>query len=527
MIKNSGHKKHNILDKVKNLRKIIFLVLLVSVLNIQNSFPQIQIANKDTDNPTLLYKGTPMLKFGPLPETAIFAYDWSESSFTKNWLDWMQKNSLSYGRIYAESGYRLGGLEDNDFNAKDKSRVYPFKVVRWENDLPLVDITEFNPKYWENFEKVIRECAKRGIILQLQLYQRFYFQEPRKKIQDDGSEETMNHRWLVNYFNPENNVNHFEIPEGNGGYGIFQAMTKNTIWKEIHHKWVRQILDAIGHNGNVIIDLMNEGSFTGSQLSVDWVEQTLDIIESWEKENDTDILTGFDFDHLIKKNDPNLDYILGNPRLEVIIGEGSEGHIVPELVAGNRSPKDRSLALEFRQKYNKPVISTNSPVFSITENIQKVHLYQWYGMMIKVQGIGVYAKEFPLDFNSPESLEYSARAKILNSFFSGIQDYSALDISSGIIEQSPCYYQLSLASGKEIIVYLHTGEMGKTVSEGEILKLSNIAFPEKSKIKIKIFHPGSGASVSKKSNLKDNSVEIVLPEFTNDIVVHLTAKPKK
>ncbi len=46
------------------------------------------------------------------------------------------------------------------------------------------------------------------------------------------------------------------------------------------------------------------------------------------------MLVGMDFDHFYKKQDPGLEYVLGNPRRDVLICEGSEGHVVKELTAG-------------------------------------------------------------------------------------------------------------------------------------------------------------------------------------------------
>ena len=498
-------------------RHVLLFVFAFNFSN--NSFTQISIINEGTSNPTLIYKGKPLFKIGPLPETAVFSVRWESSGFPHaEWLDWMERHKLGYGRVYPEGGPVIGGHSDTEVTIDDKGRLFPFKVAYWKEGRPMVDITQFNPEYWENFARVINECAKRGIILQMQLYQRVYFHPPREEEYPD--------RWQVNYFNPENNINNFPVPEGRGGYGLWPAMTDdNSVWKGIHTRWVELVLKGIGDNGNVIIDLMNEGSFLRGGLTREWVEYTLDIIEKWEKENNTSILVGFDFDHLFKHNDPNLEYGLAHPRMGVIISEGSEGHVVPELVAGTRRPQERSLAIEFREKYRKPVISTNSPSYTITEDLWKSNLYQWYSMMVKVQGVGIYAKEFPLDFSDPLVVNYAFRSKVLMDFFDRLRDYGGMDLASDIIAKAPGKYRLALASANEMVIYLHTGSESDKTRAGKKLVLKGLAMPGVNDVEINIFHPSSGESLSFKGSVKNNGLSFKLPGFHNDIAIHIIEIP--
>jgi hypothetical protein len=495
----------------KNHLKILIIItpLLFLLLAINRDITaQITLLNKNSDNPTLLYKGNPLFKFGPLPETAIFSVKWGTSGFPhKEWLDWMVQNHLGYGRVYPESGLTIGGETDTEIQPDNKNRLFPYKIDHWNEGRPVFDITEFNSQYWNNFSKVIAECAERDIILQMQLYQRVYFSSA-------GS-------WHGNFYNPVNNMNKFTFPERKGGYGLFTAMMKDPVWREIHTKWVKQILAGIGKNGNVIIDLMNEGSFQDAGLTEEWVEYTLDLIETWENETGVTLLKGFDFDHIYKKKDPNLEYILAHPRLDLLISEGSEGHVVPELVAGNRVPQKESLAIEYRERYKKPVISTNSPAYSITEDPLKLNLYQWYSMMVKVQGAGVYAKVFPLDFSASAVKEYTGYAKILADFFSSIRDYGKLDLASGLIREAPCKYRLALASENEMVLYLHSGELHQKMITGKRLVIENNDFSVQKNDKATIVHPSTGEAVVSKIKTRNKKLIINLPPFQNDIAVHI------
>jgi hypothetical protein len=352
-------------------------------------------------------------------------------------------------------------------------------VARWEEGRPIIDLTRFNSEYWQNMARLIEECAERGIVLQMQLYQRVYFEE--------GEDS-----WDTDYFNPDNNVNGFEVPEDDSGglvdavtepveelvageeddsgYGLLKAMAQDTVWWDIHRQWVEHILDATGDKGNVIIDLMNEGAFNKG-MTKDWIEFTLDIIERWEKDTGNDLLVGMDFDHYYKAfsktgDTEPLKYILSHPRLDVIIAEGAESHVVPYLAAGDREPLHEDLVVEYRRRYRKPVISTNSPAYGALDDLKSLHVYQWYSLMTKVQGAGVYAKDYAIDFSSRPLPECAKRARILVRFFEALEAYAALEPISEKVVSGPTEYQLVMASPKEVVVYLYAGEAGDAVAKG-------------------------------------------------------------
>lgn len=475
----------------------------------------ITIANAETDNPTLLYRGRPMLKVGPLPEVAVFAVEWGSKDFPhRQWLDWMQEHRLGYGRVYPESGHP-GVPYDAD------KRVFPFEVVRWEAGRPIVDLARFSTAYWGNFARVVQECADRGIVLQIQLYQRCFFQ--MKDPFGLGN-------WETNYFHPRNNVNGFPVPEtAQGGYGLWQAMAEHPQWRDVHRGWVQHILDAVGDNGNVMIDLMNEGAFKNS-LTRDWIETTLDIIEEWEQRTGRDLLVGIDFDHFYKKNDPGLDYALSHPRMELLICEGSEGHVLRELVAGSRRPPQEEVALKYRRQYRKPMISTNSPGraesgsfhdgYSVQEAADELRLYQWYSMMVKVQGVGVYAKTYPLDWDDDKVQQYARESQILMDFFDSLDDYTALKPQAARIVAGPGKHHATTASTKEAVVYLHTGEYGRRIAAGERLVVDDLPLAT-GKVSVALLHPATGASERREAIVRGGRLEIQLPASDEDLVVHV------
>ncbi len=467
-----------------------------------SSGAKITIANKGTENPTLLFDGKPMLKVGPIPEVVPFAAQWGSTVFSQEkWLDWMQKHQLGYGRVYPESGHPWVAYD------ADK-RVFPFQIDHWEDGRPIVDLTRFDSIYWDNFSRVIQECANRGIVLQMQLYQRVFFQT-----RNDVA------TWETNYFHPRNNVNNFSVPKARNGYVLWKEMVEHDDWRKIHTSWVNQILNAIGDKGNVLIDLMNEGAYK-NQVSKEWIDLTLDIIEEWENKTGNDLLVGMDFDHFYKKNDPGLEYVLSHPRMELLICEGSEGHVVQDLTAGERKPIQEELAIQYRDKYKKPMVSTNSPGYSVHENPEVLRQYQWSSMMKKVQGVGVYAKTYPIEFDDKNVQNYAQQSKILMEFFHSLKDYVALKPEAIQISQAPGKYQLFLTSDQEIVVYLHRGNNHKNNGFDDRLVLNELPI-HSGDVSVTLLDPATGKKEHTKTVIEQGRLNITLEEFAEDIAIHI------
>ena len=480
------------------------------------------IANEGTPNATLLYNEKPMLKAGPLPEVAVFAVALGSASFdVEEWLDWMARHDMGYGRVYAESSYDPWQALDSD------KRLFPFDVARWEKGHPVVDLNRFNRAYWDNFAKVVQECAQRGIVLHVQLYQRVFFQLNSKR-----------DSWKQNYFHPDNNVNGYPVaplPNGqkrNNGYWMWNAMVTHSDWRTVHKAWVEHILEAIGGNGNALIDLMNEANFKNNCMTKEWIEYTLDIIEEWEKRTGNDILVGMDYDHWYKSKDPGIEYVLAHPRMELIICEGSEGHVNRDLTAGSRKAISEDLAILYRQRYRKPIVSANSPSYWPDENREdgtnpefsnnRVRQYQWESMMLKVQGVGVYAKTYPMDFSTPVLSRYATETQRLMGFFEKLNDYVALEMAPQIIAEAPTKYRWALQSPKEVVVYLHAEGFTKTIPVGQSLRLLNLTLKSDS-VSIKLVHPYTGKSSMRRGIIRNGKLSIELPRFYEDIAIHIVA----
>lgn len=92
---------------------------------------------------------------------------------------------------------------------------------------------------------------------------------------------------------------------------------------------------------------MNEGSIT-QEMTEEWIDGTLSIIERLEEASDRDILVGMDIDRFVQANDDvRLDWLSSHPRLELIVAEDKWIFERPDDVT------------RWRRHYGKPVVWVN------------------------------------------------------------------------------------------------------------------------------------------------------------------------
>ncbi len=75
-------------------------------------------------------------------------------------------------------------------SSRDPGNVWPFY---FNDSTQLYDLTRWNPEYWNRFENFLEACAKRDIIVQVEVWATFDFYRGN---------------WDVNPFNPKNNRNY-------------------------------------------------------------------------------------------------------------------------------------------------------------------------------------------------------------------------------------------------------------------------------------------------------------------------------
>lgn len=167
-----------------NHETIIAALLCALVLLTPLSVVATDAGSKDrirpyTENPYYWqYKGKPVLLLGGSDDDNLF--QWSEKDLVAQ-LD----------RLAAAGG---NVIRNTMSDRKDKGfEVYPFK----RRSDGKYDLNDWNQEYWTRFERMLRETAKRDIIVQVEMWDRF-----------DYSDAGGGNRWQIHPYNPKNNVNY-------------------------------------------------------------------------------------------------------------------------------------------------------------------------------------------------------------------------------------------------------------------------------------------------------------------------------
>jgi len=463
----------------------------------------ITVRNADTDNPTLFYKGRPMLKTGPISEDRVFMYAIGSDFFDHEaWFDYMQKYDFGFGRVYAAHTWSRNQRD------KDTKPLHPFEIVRYtEEGDPVVDLRKADKEYWANFAQVLTEAEKRNIVICIQLYQRWYWGNTaaRKRL----------------FFHRHYNIN-----------GIHET-DPDTVWKNMsdaypngklwlaHKKYVEEVLKAVGDHRNVMIDLMNEGAIKEG-MTKEWINRTIEIIEVWEKANDRDILVGMDIDHFLQKGDEEgLRWILSHPKMELIVGEDRWIYF------------DTGEMISMRAKYKKPMIWVNEKAndymetFSLCDHPNRRLHYLWLGMMTKIQTLGLYEKKNHTQeslLEKPQAAELGEYNRTLMRFFENqITDYALLRNRNDIIKKAPSVKQkVVLSSPKEFIVYLHKGFQEKQQA-GAKLELADLEMADGG-VAVHFLHPNTGETSMRNAGVENSMITLTLPEFYENLVVSIADK---
>ena len=130
------------------------------------------------------YRGEPVLLLGGSDDDNLF--QWSEKDLVAQ-LD----------RLVAAGG---NVIRNTMSDRKDKGfEAYPFR----KREDGKYDLNAWNDEYWTRFERMLRETAKRDIVVQIEVWDRFDYA-------DNGGNE----RWQAHPYSPKNNVNYTSEQSG-------------------------------------------------------------------------------------------------------------------------------------------------------------------------------------------------------------------------------------------------------------------------------------------------------------------------
>lgn len=172
-----------------------------------------------------------------------------------NLFQWPEKDLIAQLDRLADAGGNV--IRNTMSDRKDKGfEVYPF--LQLENGK--YDLNKWNKEYWNRFKRLLKETSKRGIIVQIEIWDRF-----------DYSDNKGNERWQIHPYNPKNNVNYTyeasgfaerypDHPGRNKQPFFFTTPNQqnNTVVLKYQQKFVHQLLDIALKYDNVLYCMDNE-----------------------------------------------------------------------------------------------------------------------------------------------------------------------------------------------------------------------------------------------------------------------------
>ncbi len=197
-----------------------------------------------------------------------------------NLFQWQEKELIDQLDRMANVGGNI--IRNTMSDRKDKGfEVYPFLQLKDGK----YDLNQWNEKYWMRFERLLEETAKRGIIVQIEIWDRFDYTDSRES-----------NRWQIHPYNPKNNINYtygqsgfaerYPDHPGKNKQPFFfttPGQRNNQVVLQYQKKFVDKILDYTLQYSNVLYCMDNETS-ADEAWGRYWAEYIKKRVEKEEKQ---------------------------------------------------------------------------------------------------------------------------------------------------------------------------------------------------------------------------------------------------
>jgi len=226
--------------------KIIFTYLITLFFIFNNSYAQDDEFIKPYDkNPWYWqYKGKPLLLLGGSDDDNVF--NWEDRLAVTDQLNLLASVGGNYDRCVLSS------------RDKERGNVNPYKLL----DDGKYDLNQWNPEFWDRLEFYLRECAKRDIIVQIEIWATY----------DIGNRKSP--------FNPENNIQKdlrnaiFDYGDDSHRnracfYNTIPSQANDKVALKYQHAFVDKLLSITLNMGNVLYCVDNEYHYESNVHLID------------------------------------------------------------------------------------------------------------------------------------------------------------------------------------------------------------------------------------------------------------------
>jgi hypothetical protein len=204
------------------------------------------------------YRGEPLLLIGGSDQDNLFQWAGVGTTLTDH-LDVLRTCGGNYvrctmsSRSYTEDGHRWD--------------VYPYPFAKVDGTY---DLRQWNHAYWSKLHTFLSETRKRGIIVQLEFWDRW---------NESGDSTRPGNGWYASPWNPNNNINYdwpdtpLLKPGRTDFYNAFHyaSVTSDPVLLPLQKRFVKKIIDTVIDGGfdHVIYQVDNESGIGDESLQPD------------------------------------------------------------------------------------------------------------------------------------------------------------------------------------------------------------------------------------------------------------------
>ncbi len=250
------------------------------------------------------YNGEPVLLLGGSDQDNPFNHPNLSGHGIETHLDLLVSAGGNYIRNTMTSRDRI----DKESIFFNDDNIYPFYK---DSDTGLYDIERFNDEYWDRFRRFLDMTAERGIIVQIEIWDRVDYARDHVAYEAQG--------WSGQPFNPKNNINYTSeesgLPEvvdthpGSRENPFFRTTPEqedNPLVLQYQEDFVNKLLDITLEYGHVLYCISNETNESEywSGYWADFIRDRADqagkgveVTEMWDPADLTDPMHRFTFDN--------------------------------------------------------------------------------------------------------------------------------------------------------------------------------------------------------------------------------------
>lgn len=471
------------------------------------------IAEVGTERAYFTHNGKPLLSFGGMADVTFYlnqdAYDY------KRWATWMAEHGMNHIRAYLPLSWKHV-VKTTEMNGGDVSEcLFPYKET--EPGSRVFDLDVFDERYWDRFREQLEFLEEKGAIVHLLVWNGWQLRAPDTS---KGTNGEIN--WPGHFFNPDTNCNGYTKHLGGdpeNRYAIYHSVADGNAGLATAQKaFFRKVVDVTWDLDNVYFDLVHEmAEHKRDWLKTrEWIAEMAECMRShWETKTSKPFIIGFDTGGFPEDEQ---DWIYSHPVFDVIIY--GKRHTVGQAVG-------------WRRHYRKPYIpqegwDDNKVKYRLDQSDNHVHMrkYYWKFTMAKCQQLDFYTKSDKDGFGyfvnfPPEGVNaFENVAPVLRTFWDALVGYGSLGFDGEILS-GPGSHRYVLSSDKEAVCYCSspTGDEG-VAYDTQSLDVSGLATSDGEFI-AEIYDPSNGVIETKSTLVSAGGTTLTLPEFTDDIAIHI------